>query len=91
MKFLKISRPNRIAIFFCSTQKTIALGVPIINFMYENESGKHNILNIYIFNIIKDIGLIVLPLLIYHPTQILIGSLLVSKFIKVNFFFFKFS
>ena len=60
---LKCNAPDRVAILFCSTQKTLALGIPLINTIY---AGSDNI------------GLYCLPLLIYHPMQMIIGTGLLS-------------
>ena len=49
----------------CGATKTIALGFPLITVLYGSQ---------------PDVGLISLPLLIYHPSQILIGGLLVKPF-----------
>jgi sodium/bile acid cotransporter 7 len=69
---LGFSIPDRVAILFCSTQKTMALGVELIHLVYSNSVEADN----------KDdnnndaLGLVLLPLLIYHPTQLLMSSLL---------------
>jgi len=54
---------DRIAILFCATQKTIALGIPLINIMYAGDSN---------------IGFKSLPILIYHPSQLIIGAFLLG-------------
>ena len=53
-------------LFGCSG-KTIALGVPLINSIYENDPQR---------------ALYTLPLLIWHPLQLLIGSYLSSRLAK---------
>mmetsp|Transcript_35483 Transcript_35483/g.66229 ORF Transcript_35483/g.66229 Transcript_35483/m.66229 type:complete len:190 (+) Transcript_35483:102-671(+) len=58
------SLPQRIAGLFCSTHKTVAMGVPLINTLFEHS---------------ESLGLYTLPLLMYHPIQLLIGSLLVPS------------
>jgi solute carrier family 10 (sodium/bile acid cotransporter), member 7 len=50
---------------FGCTHKTISVGVPLINAMYEG-----NPLNV---------GLYTLPLLIWHPMQLLVGSILAPR------------
>eukprot|EP00469_Lotharella_globosa_P012194 CAMPEP_0167788660 /NCGR_PEP_ID=MMETSP0111_2-20121227/10172_1 /TAXON_ID=91324 /ORGANISM="Lotharella globosa, Strain CCCM811" /LENGTH=410 /DNA_ID=CAMNT_0007680579 /DNA_START=120 /DNA_END=1352 /DNA_ORIENTATION=+ len=61
---LGYTRPDIVAVLFCSTQKTVALGIPLISAMYEDSDS---------------IGILSVPLLIYHPMQLVIGSLLVGK------------
>uniref|UniRef100_A0A7S2TT72 Uncharacterized protein n=1 Tax=Lotharella oceanica TaxID=641309 RepID=A0A7S2TT72_9EUKA len=58
------TRPDIVALLFCSTQKTVALGIPLISAMYEDSDS---------------IGILSVPLLIYHPMQLVIASLLVGK------------
>lgn len=50
---------------FGCTHKTVSVGVPLINAMYEGNP--------------TSIGLYTLPLLIWHPTQLLVGSILAPK------------
>lgn len=56
-----------VAITYCSTHKSLTLGFPMLKILYGNE-----------INFI----LISFPLLVYHPMQILIGSLLISPLQK---------
>ncbi|XP_035207685.1 sodium/bile acid cotransporter 7-like [Stegodyphus dumicola] len=51
-----------VAILYCSTHKSLTLGFPMLKVLYENHS---------------QFGLISFPLLIYHPMQILLGSILI--------------
>ena len=53
---------DRIAILFCGAQKTAAMGIPIIETMFGNDSN---------------IGMYIIPLLMYHPFQLIFDSLLV--------------
>mmetsp|Transcript_3907 Transcript_3907/g.8516 ORF Transcript_3907/g.8516 Transcript_3907/m.8516 type:complete len:104 (+) Transcript_3907:1-312(+) len=46
------------------THKTVAMGVPLINAIYESN---------------PNVGLYTLPLLIWHPMQLVIGSALAPK------------
>jgi hypothetical protein len=50
-----------------STEKSLAMGIPLINAIYE-----HN----------PKVGLYVLPLLIWHPLQLILGSALAPHFAK---------
>jgi len=58
------NRMDRTAILFCTTQKTAAMGIPLINTMFEEDDN---------------LGLYQVPLLIYHPLQLLVASLLMFK------------
>jgi sodium/bile acid cotransporter 7 len=71
---LKLAFPNepklRVMGFFGCTHKTVAMGVPLINAIYENNSA---------------VGLYTLPLLIWHPLQLVIGTFLtptLAAFVK---------
>ncbi|XP_062514243.1 sodium/bile acid cotransporter 7-B-like [Corticium candelabrum] len=56
-------RPSDVvAIVFCSTHKSLTLGIPMLKIMYSGYSH---------------LSLISIPLLVYHPTQILLGGFLV--------------
>ncbi|XP_078262279.1 sodium/bile acid cotransporter 7 isoform X2 [Rhinoraja longicauda] len=54
---------DTVAIIFCSTHKSLTLGIPMLKIVF---SGYEHL------------SLISVPLLIYHPTQILLGGLLVG-------------
>eukprot|EP01084_Bolivina_argentea_P260329 439596_1 len=54
---------DRIAILFCATQKTVALGLPMIGSMFGTD---------------PNIGLYIIPLLLMHPFQLIFDSLLVQ-------------
>ena len=54
----------RVMGLFGCTHKTVAMGVPLIGAMYENN---------------PNVGLYTLPLLIWHPMQLVLGSALVPK------------
>lgn len=61
--WLALPRPDRITALFSAPQKTLASGAPMAEVIFAGRS---------------DIGLILLPLLFYHPLQLLLGSVLVS-------------
>jgi sodium/bile acid cotransporter 7 len=61
---LRLSRSDQVAALFCSTQKTVAVGIPLINILYEDNPDK---------------GVITLPLIFYHAFQTIIGTLLLGK------------
>ncbi|XP_059891742.1 sodium/bile acid cotransporter 7 isoform X2 [Gadus macrocephalus] len=56
---------DTVAILFCSTHKSLTLGIPMLKIVF---SGY------------QQLSLMSVPLLIYHPAQILLGSLLVPSF-----------
>nr|XP_023647344.1 sodium/bile acid cotransporter 7 [Paramormyrops kingsleyae] len=53
---------DTVAIIFCATHKSLTLGIPMLNIVFEG---------------FEHLSLISVPLLIYHPAQILLGSILV--------------
>ncbi|XP_066144878.1 sodium/bile acid cotransporter 7-B-like [Euwallacea fornicatus] len=58
------SAADIIAIVFCSTHKSLTLGIPILKIMFQGYSH---------------LSQISLPLLVYHPTQIILGGLMVPQ------------
>eukprot|EP00980_Cylindrotheca_fusiformis_P002401 scaffold558_cov111-Cylindrotheca_fusiformis.AAC.19 len=66
--FLKLLFPKeptlRVMGLFGCTHKTVAMGVPLINAIYESD---------------PNVGLYTLPLLIWHPMQLVLGSLLAPR------------
>lgn len=56
-------RPLRIAAFFCGSQKTLAAGAPMAALIFATSANTSP-------------GLIIIPLMIYHPLQLVLGSLL---------------
>uniref|UniRef100_A0A7S0D1Q8 Sodium/bile acid cotransporter n=1 Tax=Amorphochlora amoebiformis TaxID=1561963 RepID=A0A7S0D1Q8_9EUKA len=63
-KCLGYARPDIVTVLFCSTQKTVALGIPLITAIYEES---------------EQAGILSVPLLIYHPMQLVVGSLLINR------------
>lgn len=61
------NRADRIAVLFCSTQKTIALGVPMLSILY----GHH-----------PQLAWLTLPLICYHPLQLVISGVLATRLKK---------
>ncbi|XP_058266004.1 sodium/bile acid cotransporter 7 isoform X1 [Hemibagrus wyckioides] len=53
---------DSVAILFCSTHKSLTLGIPMLKIVFAG---------------FEHLSLITVPLLIYHPAQILLGSILV--------------
>ncbi|CAG2203611.1 P7 [Mytilus edulis] len=60
--FKLFTPPDAVAVLFCCTHKSLTLGIPIVKILFSNHPG---------------LSVISVPLLIYHPTQILLGGLLV--------------
>jgi sodium/bile acid cotransporter 7 len=58
-------RPQRLAAFFCGSQKTLAAGVPMAAIIFAGSA--------------TDLGRLLLPLLAYHPMQLLLGALLAGR------------
>lgn len=58
------NRADRTAILYCGTHKTVAMGIPLLNTMFEGN---------------PDLGLYVVPLLIYHPMQQFVGVFIADR------------
>jgi len=63
-RLLGFSRADRIATIFCGSKKTLAAGVPMAKVVFGAHPG---------------LGLILLPIMIYHTLQLLIGSVLAQR------------
>ena len=61
---LKFSREDRIAAMFCGSKKTLASGVPMAKLIFGAHPG---------------LGLILLPIMIYHPLQLIVCGLLAQR------------
>mmetsp|Transcript_108751 Transcript_108751/g.132723 ORF Transcript_108751/g.132723 Transcript_108751/m.132723 type:complete len:430 (+) Transcript_108751:343-1632(+) len=66
--FLAFSVYDRIGILFTATSKTIAFGIPLIETMYADNDN---------------VGLYMIGILLYKPTQLIVGSLLVEPLSKL--------
>lgn len=62
IRFWEYSKRDTIAMIFCGATKTLAMGIPLINALFPQESND------------QWIALISLPLIIYHVTQLILGS-----------------
>jgi len=60
----RFSRADVVAAMYCSTHKSLTLGIPMLKIMY---SGDPNL------------SFITIPLLMYHPCQILLGGIIAPK------------
>ena len=58
------ARPDRITALFCGSKKTLASGVPMARLMF----GAH-----------PQLAIILLPIMIYHPLQLLVGGWLANR------------
>ena len=61
---LHFPREDRIAAMFCGSKKTLASGVPMAKLMFGTHPG---------------LGLILLPIMIYHPLQLVICGVLAER------------
>ncbi|KAG2220281.1 hypothetical protein INT45_009896 [Circinella minor] len=61
VKRLRYSREDTVAIMYCGATKTVAMGVPLINVLYE--SGDPG-----------TVGVLSTPLLLYHVEQLILGN-----------------
>lgn len=66
-RVLGFSVEDRPAIFYCSTQKTLAAAVPLGTSLFGSDPA---------------FGIILLPVMIYHPIQLILGAFLFSRFRK---------
>lgn len=62
---VSLSREDFIAALFCSVKKTLAMGVPLAQLIF---GGRANL------------GLILLPIMFYHPFQLFVCGLLANQF-----------
>merc|ERR1712079_103321 len=60
-------RGDVVAVMYCCSHKSLTLGIPLLKIMYEGN---------------PILSIISIPLLIYHPSQILLGSALVQSLQK---------
>ena len=64
---LKLGRGDMIAAYFCSVKKTLAMGVPLA---------------VLIFGRSAELSLILLPVMLYHPLQLLVNGVLAARWGK---------
>jgi sodium/bile acid cotransporter 7 len=65
-RLLGFERPEEIAIVFCGTKKSAATGVPMANVLFGAST----------------VGLVVLPLIIFHQMQLMICSVLAKRYAR---------
>jgi sodium/bile acid cotransporter 7 len=64
-----LSRAKRTAAVICSTQKTAALGLPLLAILYRDDAS---------------LGLVAVPLLLYHPLQLVVAGAAVDAWRRFN-------
>lgn len=64
---MKFSRDEEIVVMFCGSQKTLAAGIPMAQLIFAGHSG---------------MGLILLPIMIYHPLQLILCSGMASRWAR---------
>jgi sodium/bile acid cotransporter 7 len=67
IRIFRFERGNAVAALFCAPQKTLAAAVPLAKLIFATHPG---------------LGLILLPVMLYHPLQLLVGGLLVNQLNK---------
>ncbi len=68
-RLLRQRRPERIALGFTASQKTIAMGVPLLSSLFGDYA---------------DLGLVLFPLLLYHPWQLIVASFARLYYVRIN-------
>ena len=68
-RLVGLNREDGIAAYFCSVKKTLAMGVPLAVLIF----GERN-----------DLPLILLPIMFYHPVQLLLNGLLANHWAKAR-------
>ncbi|MBI2511812.1 MAG: bile acid:sodium symporter [Opitutae bacterium] len=66
---LRLSREDFIAGYFCAVKKTLAMGVPLA---------------VLIFGARADLSLILLPIMFYHPIQLLVNGVLANRWSRAG-------
>ncbi|CAM9150685.1 unnamed protein product [Scytosiphon promiscuus] len=61
LPFLMVNERDRIAVMFCGTHKTLAFGIPLIKALFEGHPS---------------LGMLATPLLLFHPSELMLGSAL---------------
>ncbi|KAI9306998.1 SBF-like CPA transporter family-domain-containing protein [Cunninghamella echinulata] len=69
---LRYSREDTVAVMYCGATKTVAMGVPLINVLYQNGNP-------------GTVGVLSTPLLLYHVEQLILGNFeveILKKWVK---------
>jgi sodium/bile acid cotransporter 7 len=64
---LGFTPPDRVAAVFCGSKKSLASGVPMAQIIFAGNPG---------------LGMILLPIMIYHPLQLIICGILAGRWAK---------
>lgn len=67
-KVLRFSQPDRVVVLFCGSNKSLAAGLPMAAVLFSGGS----------------LGMIVLPLMIYHQAQLIVCAVLAQKLGRRN-------
>lgn len=67
-KILKLSTADEITLIFCGSKKSLVNGIPMANVLFPAAS----------------VGIMVLPLMIFHQTQLIVCSILAQHYAKQN-------
>lgn len=62
---------SRMAAFYCGSQKSLAMGLPMSALIFGSVEG-------------VELSLLLIPLLIYHPTQLILGGILAPRFLLLT-------
>lgn len=65
--FVGMPEESRIAAFFCGSQKTLAAGIPMAATIFAG------------LPIADKLGILIIPLLVYHPSQLVLASLVLQR------------
>jgi sodium/bile acid cotransporter 7 len=65
----RLDREDAIAAYFCSVKKTLAMGVPLALLIFGNT---------------VDLPFILLPLMFYHPIQLLVNGILANRWARTS-------
>jgi sodium/bile acid cotransporter 7 len=68
-KWIGLNGDERISVFFAASQKSIATGLPLLTTIFAAAS------------LSVETGLYLVPLLLYHPLQLLLGGVLAPRFV----------
>ena len=63
-RLVGLSAEDRVAVLFCGSKKTLAAGVPMAQVIFASNPA---------------IGLILMPLMLYHPLQLAVGGMLAQR------------
>jgi sodium/bile acid cotransporter 7 len=64
-RLLKFNHADKVAAVFCATKKSLAAGAPMAALIFGNNPG---------------LGLILLPIMIYHPLQLIVCSVMAENY-----------